>query len=87
MSENCIGGALPPPGIEWQIGKTEASILYVQNTEAFLESLPQAKFSFDIEAQHQLLRERVAKVKAGVVILGDSHDYERYFVAHETGEW
>lgn len=87
MSDNCIGGALPPPEIEWQIGKTVASILYVQNTEAFLASLPKAKFSFDIEAQHELLRVRVAKVKEGVVILGDAHDHEQYFAAHESGEW
>ena len=86
MTEFCVTGALPPPGMEWQIGKTATSMLYVKNTEAYLASLPQAKFSFDIEARHELLRTRIARVKSGELVLEWFSDTELFFTTRESAE-
>lgn len=53
-------GALPPPGLEWQMGKTAASITFVNKTEAYIAS-----------ESHRLsrLRELVEKVKAGNIVV------------------
>ena len=35
----CKGGALPPAGLEWQIGKTAIAILFVRNAENYITHL------------------------------------------------
>ena len=55
-------GALPPPGFEWQIGKTAASITFVGDAEAFLETCLDAK-------KVDLLRQAIDKIKDGSLVL------------------
>ncbi len=78
-------GALPPRGMEWQMGKTAASILFVKRAEQFLEALPEAKFAFDVELQHEALREHVAKVKSGEIVLME-HLTPEEFIAQNPKE-
>lgn len=66
-------GAMPPPQFAWQIGKTAASIRFVNEAEAYLASLPQAKFAFDTEndmtTRHDALRAQIADLKSGKEVL------------------
>ncbi|MEK7603541.1 MAG: hypothetical protein AAB461_00260 [Patescibacteria group bacterium] len=64
-------GALPPPGIEWQIGKTAASISFVGNAEAFLKTCRD-------EQKSRLLSEVIKKVKGGSVVLQEWLAVEEY---------
>ena len=57
-------GALPPPGAQWQMGKTAASISFVIDAEKFLaECKDQEKI--------KLLQEAVQRVKNSEWILED----------------
>lgn len=52
-------GALPPPGREWEVGKTAASICFVHDAEAILA---ESKLSSETA---QRVRDRVERVRAG----------------------
>ena len=52
-------GAMPPPGREWEMGKTAASICFVHDGEAIL-----AESALSSETA-QRLRDRVERVKRG----------------------
>ena len=71
-------GALPPPRMEWQIGKSAASISFVRDAEHFLATMPIAKFSFDIEQQHEALRQYISLVRAGQVVPSDWLTVEQF---------
>jgi len=64
-------GALLPPGIKWQTGKTAASISFVNSAERFLTTCRD-------EQKSRLLRESVQKVKDGSLILQESLTAEEY---------
>jgi len=68
-------GALPPPGMEWQIGKTVASIRFVNGTEVFLETCQDTD-------KAELLREAILKVKNGELVLYDWLTPEEYLDQH-----
>ena len=64
-------GALPPPGMAWQMGKTAASITFVRNAELFLETCQD-------EEKSRLLREAIQKVKDGSIVLQEWLTAEEY---------
>jgi len=57
-----IFDALPPPGMEWQIGKTAASISFVNDADRFLATCQD-------EQQSRVLRDVIQKVKDGSLVL------------------
>ncbi len=69
-------GALPPPGTEWQMGKTAASISFVNDTQRFIVQNP----------QHQgikQLQEAIANVKSGTLVLSEWTTAEQYLEANK----
>ena len=70
-------GALPPPGMEWQIGKTAASIRFVNDTERFLETYRDTD-------KAELLREAVRQVKNGELELSNWLSPEEYLDQHAS---
>lgn len=71
-------GALLPPGMEWQIGKTAASIAFVNETETFLRICEDVHNS-------ELLRAAVEKVKSGELVLEDWLTPQEYLDQHIAG--
>lgn len=69
-------GALPPPGAAWQIGKTAASISFVNNAEAFLKTCQE-------EEKAEILRSAIQKVKDGSLVLQDLLTAEEYLVQQD----
>lgn len=59
-------GALPPPGMEWVVGKTAGSIKFVGQAEAILA---QSKLSSETA---QRLRDWVERVKDGKDVITES---------------
>ena len=57
-------GALPPPGAAWQVGKTAASISFVNDAEKFLATCQHEK-------KAQLLLEATRRVRSGEWVLKD----------------
>ncbi len=70
-------GALPPPGMEWQIGKTAASIRFVNDTERFLETCQDTH-------KAELLREAIRQVKNGGLVLSSWISPEEYLDQHAS---
>lgn len=64
-------GARPPPGSEWQMGKTAASISFINNAETFMRICQDAR-------KIEVLREMVQKVKDGELMLQDWLTAEEY---------
>ncbi len=60
MHKNFAHGALPPDQFAWQVGKTAASICYVNQAERLL-----AETLVSADPAAQRLRERVDRVKSG----------------------
>lgn len=58
-----VGGALPPPGREWEIGKTAASIKYVHSGERILA---EGKLSTNTA---QKLRDKIEQIKRGEYVV------------------
>lgn len=61
-------GAMTPPGLEWQVGKTAGSISFVNTAEQFINGTNLNA------AQEKFLRERIAEVKAGTTVVTDEVD-------------
>lgn len=70
-------GALPPPGMEWQIGKTAASIRFVNDTERFLETCQDTD-------KAELLRGVVRRIKNGELVLSNWLSPEEYLDQHAS---
>lgn len=64
-------GAMPPPGLAWQIGKTAASIAFVNSAEAFLETCQDAN-------KVALLRQAIERVKNSSLVLTNWLTPEEY---------
>lgn len=60
MKKNFHLGAAFPPGMEWQIGKTAASISFVKDCEIYLQTHPEAE---------EKLRPKIDAVKDGKITL------------------
>lgn len=56
-------GALPPPGSEWVVGKTAASIRFIGDAERILS---ESKLSSETAQQ---VRDRIERVKRGEEII------------------
>jgi len=69
--------ALAPPGLEWQIGKTAASISFVNETNTFLMTCNDSH-------EAALLRDAVEKVKSGLWILLDWLTPQEYLDQQKT---
>ena len=63
MTRQFTLGARPPPGAEWQMGKTAASICFVGDAERILA---ESKLSSETA---QRLRDRVEKIKRGEEVI------------------
>lgn len=63
--------ALPPSGMEWQIGKTAASISFVNDAERFISTCQDT-------SKMELLREAIQKVKNGELVLQNWLTAEEY---------
>ena len=71
MTRKYAYGALPPPGLEWQIGKTARAIKFVGKAEAILA---ESKLSSETA---QRLRDWVERVKDGKELVdSDMSDQE-----------
>jgi hypothetical protein len=68
-------GANPPPGVEWQLGKTAASIRFVNDAENFIASGNAS------EDDIQLLREAVSAVRSGERVLTQWVNVETFLVS------
>ena len=64
-------GALPPPGLEWQVGKTAASISFVYDAEIFLKSCHDTK-------KTDLLLAAIQQVKDGSLVFNEWTTPEEY---------
>lgn len=65
MKRQFAFGALPPPGREWEMGKTAAAIRFVHDAEAIL-----SESSLSSETS-QRLRDWAEQVKSGVLLETD----------------
>lgn len=65
------GGALLPPNLEWQVGKTVASIDFVNRIEQFIKDNPQHK-------NVEMLRKLMQQVIEGTVIFNKPVNLEPY---------
>lgn len=70
-------GALPPSGFEWQIGKTAASISFVNDAERYITACSNAD-------EIELLKKVVQDVKEGKRVLDQWLTVEE-FLAKEGG--
>jgi hypothetical protein len=70
-------GALPPPGVEWQIGKTAASISFVNDAERYIVGCNNAD---EIER----LKKAAQEVKEGKRVLDQWLTVEE-FLARDGG--
>lgn len=66
-------GALPPPNMAWQMGKTAASIRFVGDAQRYLESCQD-------EEQRQRLEEAIDKVRKGELVM-DNWTTPKQFLA------
>lgn len=64
-------GALPPPSLEWQLGKTAASILFVNDAEIFISTCQDEK-------KIELLHAAIKDVKSGQLVLREWLTPEKY---------
>lgn len=69
--------ALPPPGLEWQIGKTAASIDFVNSAEVFLQTCQDEK-------KADSLLKAIQKVKDGSLVLQDWLTAEEYLAQQNS---
>lgn len=69
--KNFIDGALPPKSVLWQLGKTPASIRFVNDAEELA-----AQSNSDID--RCLLREAVENIKTGDLVLINFKDPSRF---------
>ena len=67
-----IGGANPPPGLEWQMGKMPAAIQFVRDAEAYIQQNPHSPRSV-------VLRSMVADVKTGDMNADNYTSLEDFF--------
>ncbi len=69
--------------MQWQMGKTAATIRFVKEAEAYFASLPQAKFAFDTELEmtekHHALSLCVVLLKSGLFVFHDWVTIEHFF--------
>lgn len=72
-------GANPPQGVEWQLGKTAASIKFVTDAENYLAS------GSATEDDQQLLGEAVAAVRSGERVLTQWVTVETFLVSGFPG--
>lgn len=70
-----MSGAMPPPGAEWQIGKSAASIRFVEDAMALIARLDDGKPSFEAARQ---LSEAIEQVKSGELSFDDWTTPEDY---------
>jgi len=70
-------GALPPPGAQWEIGKTAASISFVNDAERYIANCSNAD-------QADRLKKAVQEVKEGTKVLDQWLTAEE-FLAREGG--
>ena len=60
MSENFVGGALPPPSVSWMLNKTAASIMFVNDAQPHLGNV--------------VIKNLVQQIKDGNIVLNSSVD-------------
>lgn len=68
-------GAMPPPGIEWQIGKTVESIRFVKDAQEFIRT------SGDISGI-RILWETIFKIRLGEEIITLAQTPQEYLIAY-----
>jgi hypothetical protein len=67
-------GANPPPGQEWQIGKTAASIAFVGASESYLQGCGDPQVT-------NALRDAIERVKRGELTLDQALTPEEYLAS------
>lgn len=65
-------GALPPPGFEWEIGKTAATISFVREADKYLERMPRV-------TSVKMLETYVNELKSGNKVLMNFMTVKEYF--------
>jgi len=65
-------GALPPKNMAWQMGKTAGSVAFVSLAEHAIEH------GFLPDREIPNIREKIARVKDGDLVLTDFKDAERF---------
>lgn len=65
-------GANPPPDLAWQVGKTAASIRFVNDAQAWIAA------RFGAEADRKKLQEAIAEVKEGSRVIEDWTEPEEF---------
>ncbi len=56
MNEPNDSGALPPKDLEWQVGKTVASINFVNDAEKYLENCGDEPIRMNLEAEIKAIK-------------------------------